>query len=67
MNIEEMQSNYTGSKPRIHHKTIGKGPPLIFLHGIGGNSSNWEEQQIFFSKVQEHILVVHKFHIRAPL
>ena len=27
----------------------GQGPLLLFLHGIGGNRSNWREQLAFFA------------------
>ncbi|MBF86710.1 MAG: alpha/beta hydrolase [Pelagibacterales bacterium] len=36
--------------PRISYSIVGKGLPLIFLHGIGGNSLNWQDQQKYFSK-----------------
>ena len=32
--------------PRIHFSKLGSGPPLIFLHGIGGNRTNWNAQQL---------------------
>ena len=50
MKIKEMKNNFINSSPRISYKKIGKGPPIIFLHGIGGNSTNWEEQQLFLSE-----------------
>ena len=30
--------------PRIAYDEIGAGPPVLFLHGIGGNRSNWRDQ-----------------------
>ena len=41
---------FVEGNPRISFSRLGNGLPIIFLHGIGGNSSNWEEQQIYFSK-----------------
>ena len=34
-----------GGNPRISFNETGNGPPLVFLHGIGGNRTNWYEQQ----------------------
>jgi 3-oxoadipate enol-lactonase len=31
-------------EPRIAYDEIGAGPPVVFLHGIGGNRTNWREQ-----------------------
>lgn len=31
--------------PRIAYDAVGSGPTVIFLHGIGGNRTNWREQQ----------------------
>ena len=31
-------------QPRIAYDEIGAGPPVVFLHGIGGNRTNWREQ-----------------------
>ncbi len=41
---------FVEGNPRISFSKLGNGLPIIFLHGIGGNSSNWEDQQIYFSK-----------------
>jgi len=37
--------------PRLHFEEIGSGPPVIFLHGIGGNRTNWTAQQLAMSDV----------------
>jgi len=37
--------------PRLHFEELGSGPPLIFLHGIGGNSTNWTAQQLAMSDI----------------
>ena len=31
-------------EPRIAYDEIGAGPPVVFLHGIGGHRTNWREQ-----------------------
>ena len=35
--------------PRIHFSKLGDGPPIVFLHGIGGNRTNWTAQQLAMS------------------
>ena len=30
--------------PRIAYDSMGEGPVVVFLHGIGGNRSNWHDQ-----------------------
>lgn len=35
---------YTASNPRIAFESKGQGAPVLFLHGIGGNRSNWSEE-----------------------
>lgn len=32
------------STPRLAYSRTGEGPPVIFLHGIGGNRHNWQQQ-----------------------
>ena len=34
---------------RIAYREVGHGPPIIFLHGLGGNSQSWEPQFAAFS------------------
>ena len=31
-------------QPAIAYDQMGEGPPVVFLHGIGGNRSNWHDQ-----------------------
>ena len=35
---------YVDGDPRLAVDVQGSGPPVIFLHGIGGNRSNWRRQ-----------------------
>ena len=37
-------TEYIGPAPRIAVERMGQGPLLLFLHGIGGNRSNWRDQ-----------------------
>ncbi|MCC7120884.1 MAG: alpha/beta fold hydrolase [Gammaproteobacteria bacterium] len=30
--------------PRLAYEALGAGPTVVFLHGIGGNRTNWREQ-----------------------
>lgn len=41
---------FTSGPVRIAYDREGNGPLIIFLHGIGGNRSNWRDQLEVFSK-----------------
>tara|TARA_B100000315_G_scaffold249276_2_gene280258 strand:+ start:5952 stop:6767 length:816 start_codon:yes stop_codon:yes gene_type:complete len=41
-----MTQHWVDGEPRIGFDEIGDGPPAIFLHGIGGNRTTWESQQL---------------------
>ena len=34
---------------RLYYQTYGKGPPLVFAHGAGGNHLSWWQQLPYFS------------------
>jgi 3-oxoadipate enol-lactonase len=34
---------------RLAYREAGSGPPILFLHGLGGNSASWEPQIATFS------------------
>ena len=40
----EIRTNFVPGVPRIAYDEAGAGPPVLFLHGIGGNRTNWGEQ-----------------------
>ena len=50
MKESKFEQGFVEGTPRISYKILGKGVPIVFLHGIGGNCSNWEEQQKYLSK-----------------
>jgi pimeloyl-ACP methyl ester carboxylesterase len=33
----------------LYYEINGQGPPLLFIHGLGSSSQDWEEQTSFFS------------------
>ena len=37
-------TRYTPDPVSIAYDIVGRGPLLIFLHGIGGNRTNWTSQ-----------------------
>src|SRR5262245_38438543 len=39
----------TAGPVAIAYEIAGSGPLVVFLHGIGGNRSNWEEQVAYFA------------------
>ncbi len=45
-----MHQAWTKAVPRLCFSETGNGPPVIFLHGIGGNRTNWFGQQEFLGK-----------------
>ena len=49
MTLENTKHKFVEGNPRISFKELGNGPPVIFLHGIGGNHSNWYDQQSYIS------------------
>jgi 3-oxoadipate enol-lactonase len=44
------KTDYVPGKPRIAYDHAGEGPVLVFLHGIGGNRSNWHDQLPVFAR-----------------
>ncbi|MFZ0626748.1 MAG: alpha/beta hydrolase [Acidimicrobiia bacterium] len=39
----------------IHYEVAGNGPPLLFLHGLGSSTADWERQVPHFSETHEVI------------
>jgi len=42
--------NFISSNPKISVKFCGQGDLILFLHGIGGNKNNWNDNLQYFSK-----------------
>lgn len=45
-----IQTGITGGSPRIAFDFAGRGEPVVFLHGVGGNRGNWSSQLPEFSR-----------------
>lgn len=43
------QTRQTSGSVRLAYDIEGNGPLIVFLHGIGGNRRNWDEQLTYFS------------------
>src|SRR6185437_7477566 len=43
------KTELVGASPRICFDHVGRGELVIFLHGIGGNRTNWHDQLLAFS------------------
>ncbi len=46
MTTQEITQHWVEGTPRVGFDEIGEGPPVIFLHGIGGNRTTWAVQQL---------------------
>ncbi len=44
--IQEITQHWVNGSPAIGYDEAGEGPPVVFLHGIGGNRSSWTDQQV---------------------
>jgi 3-oxoadipate enol-lactonase len=42
--MSEIKTDFVAGAPRIALDHIGQGPLVLFMHGIGGNRTNWTEQ-----------------------
>ena len=47
--MAELKTAFVGKSPRIAIEYMGAGPLLVFLHGVGGNRTNWREQLPVFA------------------
>lgn len=45
-----MDTVFVAGPPRIAVEVAGRGPLLLFLHGIGGNRNHWRHQLNFFAR-----------------
>ena len=43
-------TEYVPGTPRLAVDKQGSGPLLVFMHGIGGNRTNWHDQFATFAK-----------------
>lgn len=43
-----MQATINGNL--IHYETQGEGPPIVFVHGLGGTSNVWHAQRVVLSR-----------------
>src|ERR1700722_16708402 len=40
----------------LHYETLGEGPPIVFVHGLGATSNVWHAQRLTLSKNYQVIL-----------
>ena len=45
-----METAIVPGMPRIAVERVGEGPLVVFLHGIGGNRTNWRDQLSVFAR-----------------
>jgi 3-oxoadipate enol-lactonase len=51
----------------LYYETAGQGPPLLFIHGLGSSSRDWEHQIPYFSRRYRTIFVDLRGHGRSTI
>ena len=51
-----IKTDYVAGPPRLAYAHAGQGELVVFLHGIGGNRTNWHEQLLAFAEAGYHAL-----------
>ena len=46
----DIETSFVAGTPRLAFDHLGSGDPVIFLHGIGGNRTNWATQLPVFAR-----------------
>lgn len=41
----------------LHYEAVGEGPPVLFIHGLGSSSRDWERQVEVFAKTHRVVTV----------
>ncbi|HEX6155547.1 MAG TPA: alpha/beta fold hydrolase, partial [Burkholderiales bacterium] len=44
----------------IHYEVFGKGPAVVFAHGLGGNHLSWWQQVAHFSRAHTCVVFAHR-------
>lgn len=48
--MADIQTDFVPGDPRIAYDHLGMGDVVLFLHGIGGNRTNWRDQLPAFAE-----------------
>lgn len=48
--MAQIRTDYVPGSPRIAYDHCGEGPLVVFMHGIGGNRTNWHDQLPYFGE-----------------
>lgn len=49
----------------VYYERTGSGPPLLFLHGLGSSTRDWEDQVVHFSNSHEVVTADFRGHGRS--
>jgi 3-oxoadipate enol-lactonase len=52
--MSELNTGFVPGTPRLAYDHTGAGPLVVFLHGIGGNRTNWHDQLPVFAAAGFH-------------
>ena len=44
----------------IHYEVFGKGPAIVFAHGLGGNHLSWWQQVAHFAPTHTCVVFAHR-------
>jgi pimeloyl-ACP methyl ester carboxylesterase len=51
---------------KLHHRTLGEGPPLLILHGLFGSSDNWQTHARKYAEQFTVYLIDQRNHGHSP-
>jgi pimeloyl-ACP methyl ester carboxylesterase len=55
--VSSTMPTYTINGIDLHYEVTGQGDPIVFIHGLGSSTRDWQSQVEFFSKTHQVVTV----------